>query len=159
MLSGAEWQWWAPAGIVSGTGLWLLGVTGLAGVGSRGSRVGSLAWIGWGWVWLAVAAWLLWVLSIAGASGLRAQDGAVTQTPAAAARARANDEMERLRMEIRLLTELKEAQEALRDWNRLRVQAGEPEAVLDAELCGRLKEWCAALPGTFGAPGAAGKAQ
>lgn len=159
MLSGTGWQWFAAAAIVSFSAVWFVWLTGLVAVAGRRRSVGS--WIGvcWGWAWLAMAAGLLWMLSIAGVSGLRAQDGAVVQTPAAAARARANDEMERLRMDIRLLTELKDAQEALRDWNRLRVQAGEPEAVLDPELCGRLKEWCAALPGTFGTAGVAGKSQ
>lgn len=87
------------------------------------------------------------------------QEAAVKQTPAAAARGRANDEMERLRMEIRVLTELRDAQEALRAWNRLRVEAGEPETVLDIELCGQLKAWCRALPGTFGPGAAAGAGQ
>ena len=87
------------------------------------------------------------------------QEAAVKQTPAAAARARANDEMERLRMEIRVLTELRDAQKALREWNRLRVEAGEPETVLDIELCGQLKAWCGSLPGTFGLGAAAGAAK
>ncbi len=39
------------------------------------------------------------------------QERAVVQSPAAAARARANDDLERLRSEIRLLTELRDAQE------------------------------------------------
>lgn len=77
-------------------------------------------------------------------------DAAPAPTAAAAARARANDDMERLRSEIRLLTELHAAQKALGDWNRLRVAAGEPAAKLDPALCGALAKWCRALPGTFG---------
>ena len=75
---------------------------------------------------------------------------AADNSPAAAARARANDDMDRLRREIRLLAELREAQRALENWNRLRVAAGEPAAQLDPALCGALAEWCRALPGTFG---------
>ena len=75
---------------------------------------------------------------------------AADNSPAAAARARANDDMDRLRREIRLLAELHEAQRALENWNRLRVEAGEPAAQLDPALCGALSEWCRALPGTFG---------
>ncbi|MDE0173321.1 MAG: hypothetical protein OYH76_23495 [Defluviicoccus sp.] len=77
-------------------------------------------------------------------------DAAPAPTAAAAARARANDDMDRLRSEIRLLTELHAAQKALGDWNRLRVAAGEPAAKLDPALCGALAKWCRALPGTFG---------
>ena len=69
---------------------------------------------------------------------------------AAVARARANDDMDRLRSEIRMLTELRAAQHELTEWNRLRVEAGEPAAKLDPALCGALEDWCRALPGTFG---------
>ena len=84
------------------------------------------------------------------AAGPMAAAPAPAATPAAESRGRANDDMDRLRREIRLLTELREAQKALTDWNRLRVAAGEPAAKLDPALCGSLEEWCRALPGTFG---------
>ena len=116
-----------------------------------------------GWGSRLVTAWFVSVVLGCGALAVSfpslGQETAVKQTPAAAARARANDEMERLRMEIRVLTELRDAQEVLREWNRLRVEAGEPETVLDIELCGQLKAWCAALPGTFGPRAAAGAAK
>ena len=76
--------------------------------------------------------------------------GEARESPAARARARANDDLDRLRREIRLLSELHEAQKALLEWNGLRIETGEPAAVLDAEICTGMKEWCAALPATFG---------
>lgn len=75
---------------------------------------------------------------------------ATRESPAARVRAGAHDDMDRLRREIRVLSELHEAQKALLEWNRLRVETGEPAAVLDAEICAGMEEWCAALPATFG---------
>lgn len=95
--------------------------------------------------------------AIATPSGVPTPSGhaAPAPTAAAAARARANDDMDRLRNDIRLLTELHAAQKALGGWNRLRAAAGEPAARLDPALCGELGRWCRALPGTFG-PGREG---
>lgn len=82
--------------------------------------------------------------------GAAAREGAVRETPAAKARALAHDANERLRSEIRVLTELREAQSALRDWNADRRKSGEPLAALDPGLCAQMKDWCALLPATFG---------
>ena len=159
MLSVAQWELWAMAVPVPSSGGAVVRVVRKAwSAGDRGNRRRCVS-MGVTVLWVGAVVFAAWALSVAVSWRAEAQDVAVTQTPAAAARERANDEIERLRMEIRLLTELRDAQEALRDWNRLRVQAGEPGAVLDRELCGRLKEWCAALPGTFGASGAGEKLQ
>ncbi|MDE0175750.1 MAG: hypothetical protein OYH76_19885 [Defluviicoccus sp.] len=78
------------------------------------------------------------------------QDGAVIETPAAAARGQAHDAIEALRSEIRMLKELKDAQEALLRWNRLRGGSGEAPASLDEALCREVGHWCDVLPATFG---------
>ena len=78
------------------------------------------------------------------------QDGAVIETPAAAARGQAHDAIEALRSEIRMLKELKDAQEALLRWNRLREGSGEAPASLDEALCREVGQWCDILPATFG---------
>lgn len=83
-------------------------------------------------------------------AGAGAQDGAAVETPAAVARAGAHDAIEALRSEIRMLNELRDAQEALLRWNRLRDRSGEPPASLDGKLCEDVRHWCAALPATFG---------
>lgn len=87
--------------------------------------------------------------------GAAAQEGAAVETPAAVARAGAHDAIEALRSEIRMLKELRDAQEALLRWNRLRDRSGEPPASLDGTLCGDVRHWCAALPATFGRPAGA----
>ena len=79
-----------------------------------------------------------------------AQDGAAIETPAAVARAEAHDAVEALRSEIRMLKELRDAQEALLRWNRLRAGSGEAPAALDGELCREVRHWCELLPATFG---------
>ena len=79
-----------------------------------------------------------------------AQDGATIETPAAVARAEAHDAVEALRSEIRMLKELREAQDALLRWNRLRAGSGEAPAALDGELCREVRHWCELLPATFG---------
>ena len=79
-----------------------------------------------------------------------AQDGAAIETPAAVARAEAHDAVEALRSEIRMLKELREAQDALLRWNRLRAGSGEAPAALDVELCREVRHWCELLPATFG---------
>ena len=79
-----------------------------------------------------------------------AQDGAAIETPAAVARAEAHDAVEALRSEIRMLKELREAQDALLRWNRLRAGSGEAPAALDGELCREVRRWCELLPATFG---------
>ena len=79
-----------------------------------------------------------------------AQDGAAIETPAAVARAEAHDAIEALRSEIRMLKELREAQDALLRWNRLRAGSGEAPAALDGELCREVRHWCDVLPATFG---------
>ena len=122
--------------------------------------LGSGTW--WGLVvvsgiWLGLVVWLLWGMAIAVSLPSSGQEAAVKQTPAAIAREKANDELDRLRRDIRMLTELRDAQQALKGWNQLRVQGGEPGTVLDPELCGRLRAWCVALPGTFGPAQAGGK--
>ena len=78
------------------------------------------------------------------------QEGAVIETPAALARAQAHDAIEALRSEIRMLKELKDAQEALLRWNRLREGSGEAPASLDEALCREVGHWCDILPATFG---------
>ena len=79
-----------------------------------------------------------------------AQDGAAIETPAAVARAEAHDAVEALRSEIRMLKELRDAQDALLRWNRLRAGSGEAPAALDGELCREVRHWCELLPATFG---------
>ena len=66
--------------------------------------------------------------------------------------------MERLRAEIRVLTELAAAQAGLLAWNRVRAETGAGPAVLPASLCAEaaLAPWCRMLPATFG-PAAAGE--
>ena len=98
---------------------------------------------------IAVAATVVCVGAEIG-GGVAAQEGVVSETPAAQARARAHDANERLRSEIRVLTELRTAQFALRNWNAERRKSGEPLTALDPALCVQLKDWCAALPATFG---------
>ena len=65
--------------------------------------------------------------------------------------------MERLRTEIRVLTELAAAQAGLLAWNRVRAETGAGPAVLPASLCAEaaIAPWCRVLPATFG-PAAAG---
>ncbi len=79
-----------------------------------------------------------------------AQDGAAIETPAAVARAEAHDAVEALRSEIRMLNELRDAQDALLRWNRLRAGSGEAPTALDGELCREVRHWCELLPATFG---------
>ena len=79
-----------------------------------------------------------------------AQEGVVIETPAAIARATAHDAIEALRTEIRMLKELRGAQEALLRWNRLMEGSGEEPASLDGELCEQVGVWCEVLPATFG---------
>ncbi len=157
MLTDRGWERWAIAGLG-------LGCTGVVAYVVRRAVVadgpGSGRWqamVGVRAVWLGLIVSVLWGLAVAVSVSSQAQESAVRQTPAAVARARANDEMDDLRNEIRLLIELRDAQEALRDLNRLRVEAGELETVLNVELCGRLRTWCLALPGTFGERAAGGK--
>ena len=72
---------------------------------------------------------------------------------------RAFIEMERLRMEIRVLRGLASAQAALLAWNRERADGGAGPAVLAAGLCAEpaLKPWCRTLPASFGAAADAGE--
>ena len=159
MLSGWDWHRSEIAWAVVGFG-------GLAVFGALKPVVAAgwtkrVRWTCWmrpavSAVWCFLVVCALWGLAPGAWSGAFGQETGVERTPAAAAREWANDEMERLRMEIRVLTELRDAQKALREWNRLRVEAGEPETVLDIELCGQLRAWCAALPGTFGSGAAPG---
>lgn len=79
-----------------------------------------------------------------------AQVGAAIETTAAVARSEAHDAVEALRSEIRMLKELREAQDALLRWNRLRAGSGEAPAALDGELCREVRHWCELLPATFG---------
>ena len=93
------------------------------------------------------------VMTVAGTGWIghaAAQDGAAIETPAAVARAEAHDAVEALRSEIRMLKELREAQDALLRWNRLRAGSGEAPAALDGELCREVRHWCDVLPATFG---------
>ena len=79
---------------------------------------------------------------------------AAAQEPAADAwdLERAWTEMERLQAEIAVLRGLAEAQAALLAFNRARAGSGGGPAVLDARLCEEpaLREWCRALPASFG---------
>ena len=156
MLNGLQWRWRAAGGVLSAGAVRIpMAIASVFWSGARGcglrrmsarvSRVG-----------LAGAMRLLWVLLAAASSGSLAEEAAGRQTAAEVARAAANDDLDRLRREIRLLTELRDTQEKLREWNDRRAASGEPRAVLDAELCARMKQWCAVLPGTFGKDAARG---
>ena len=72
------------------------------------------------------------------------------QTAGEIARAQVQDAADRLRSEIRMLTELRDAQASLQKWNAQRIATGEAPTVLDRDLCRFVEEWCAALPATFG---------
>ena len=157
MLIPVDWGWWVM--VVLGLGC-VGAVVYVARRAAVATDLGSGKW--WGSVgvfglWLGLAFSLWSGMTIAVSSPSLGQEGAAKQTPAAIAREKANDELDRLRREIRMLTELRDAQQALKGWNELRVQGGEPETFLDSELCGRLRAWCVALPGTFGPAEAGGK--
>ena len=102
--------------------------------------------------WRLVVLRMMFVAAGVTASPMSAagQEGAMIETPAALARAQAHDAIEALRSEIRMLKELKDAQEALLRWNRLRERTAEAPASLDEALCRELGHWCGVLPATFG---------
>ena len=126
-------------------------------VGDQGLVKACLtAGLGIVWAHCAVGVGVMLMVMVGAASNAQAQDNPGKQSAAANARAEANDDMDRLRREIRMLTELRDTQRGLREWNELRVAAGEPRAVLDRELCAGVKQWCAVLPGTFGRQAAGG---
>ena len=85
-----------------------------------------------------------------GVGPVRGQEQVREQNAAEIARAGVQDTAEKLRWEIRVLTELRDAQASLRKWNAQRIATGEAPTVLDRDLCRFVEEWCAALPATFG---------
>ena len=88
--------------------------------------------------------------SAAAVTGVEADTGVAVDTPAGKERRAVLAELEGLRAEVARLRVLKEAQQALFQWNKLRKASGLGPAALDNGLCEGLGAWCEVLPATFG---------